>query len=568
MTEERRQTGLLARTFFARLFESELIPAGHAQVAIVVSVFAFLAAPSLILPLFLMKKYVMAAPEMVRIGLAQDRTLALLLSMIATAFISLVLWENIFPDRRDSRMLGVLPIRNRSFVVARLAAIGGMFSLLFLLTAAISSIAFALLGSMAQQPESFWRILAGHFAAVAGAEAFVFFSVVAIQCALMRVAGPSAAHRVAVGLQMVIIITVLQMPMLLPARSAFALNDAGAPLWSGTMSAALLPPLWFLSLYQSVAGVPYTGVMHLARAAALLAVLTPLLALGFYAASYARLTRLAIEGRPTARRTTAPVAGRVVRDLAARLAGTAEGAAVCAFCLRTLLRSRQHRMILAVWIGVAVALSISAALPVFVRLGMSALDRPRAGVLVGPLILAALVQTGMRSLFAIPVEIRANWAVRLGETPRLAQMVGGAAAALVLCGVLPPMLLAFATGAFFWGFGVGLSHAAFCGVLALLLVQVLMRGIDKVPFTCTYSPGKGKIGTFWPLYLTLFSMFTYGMAGTEAELLMRPRGLLIALAVLAVVATALWWLRMRRTKELHGLCFEAQPDDALTVISL
>ena len=44
-----RQLALLTRTFFGRLFESELIPPGLGQVQVVTSVFAFLAAPSLLI---------------------------------------------------------------------------------------------------------------------------------------------------------------------------------------------------------------------------------------------------------------------------------------------------------------------------------------------------------------------------------------------------------------------------------------------------------------------------------------------------------------------------------------
>ena len=58
MTSETAQTRLLARTFFARLFESELIPPGIGHVRVVTSIIAFFAAPSLVLPLLLMKKYV------------------------------------------------------------------------------------------------------------------------------------------------------------------------------------------------------------------------------------------------------------------------------------------------------------------------------------------------------------------------------------------------------------------------------------------------------------------------------------------------------------------------------
>ncbi|MBA2306450.1 MAG: hypothetical protein H0W08_28000, partial [Acidobacteria bacterium] len=485
MISERRQTLVLARSFFSRMFESDLMPPGLPQVRLVISVVAFLGAPSLVLPLLLMKKYVwLWTPDALRLAMAQDRTMALLLSMTATAFITLVIWENIFPDRRDSRALGVLPIRVRSFVLARLSAIIGLFAVLFLLTTALSSITFGVLGAMTRLPEGFVRVAVAHFLSIAGAEAFVFFGILTVQCALMSLAGPRVAHRLAVVLQIILIVTVLQMPMVLPPGSSFAINHQGVPGWSATLSAPLLAPLWFLALYQTLIGAPYEGTAHLARAAGALGILTPLAALAFFAASYRRLTRLAMEGRPMPRHNRGPRPGGAVAAVSHALTSTQPGAAVCAFTMRTLVRSRQHRMLLAVWIGVALALTISAALPMAVRLGWAAFDAPRGSLLVGPLIFAALIQTGMRSLFAIPVEIRANWAFRLREPLRLDEAVAGTAAALMICGVVPPVLLAFTSAAWLWGAAVGIKHAILCGAMAMLLVQVLMRGADRVPFTC------------------------------------------------------------------------------------
>jgi len=570
VTSEAAQTRLLARTFFARLFESELIPPGIGHARVVISLIAFFAAPSLILPLLLMKKYVWIwTPELLRTAMAQDRTMALLLSMTATAFVSLVIWENIFPDRRDSRILGVLPLRARSFVIARLFAILALFGLVFLLPTAIGSIGFGVLGAMTLMPEGFFGVAAAHFTAVAAAEGLVFFGIVTIQCALMSVAGPSAAHRLAVVLQMAIIITVLQMPMVLPPGTSFALDASGSPLWASTASARLLPPLWFLSLHEWLVGHGSPGTAPLARAAALLGVGTPVLALVFYAASYRRLTRLAIEGRPVPPRKRTPWMARAVGSLSALLTSGAEGAAVCAFTLRTAARSRQHRMLLAVWIGVAIALTVSAALPVLVRFGWTAFDHPREALLVGPLIFSALIQTGMRSLFAIPVEIRANWAVRMAETPRRAVTLDGASAALIICGVLPPALLALVSGTWLWGWKVGLLHASFSGMLAIMLSQVLMLRVDRIPFTCTYSPGSAKIGKLWPLYLTIFTTLTYVMAAAEAAMLRRGgQGFAKAILLLILVAAALRWMRTRRAGELPGLCFEAEPDDTVTEVTL
>ena len=422
-----------------------------------------------------MKKYVWlhSAAEL-RAAMAADRTMALLLAMTATAFITLVIWENIFPDRRDSRTLGVLPIRNRSFVVARLTAIVGLFSLLFLLTTALSSIAFGVLGAMTQLPEGFARVTIAHFLAVSAAEGCIFFGMLAAQCFLMIAFGPSAAHRLAVVLQIALIVTVLQMPMVLPPGQSFALTG-GMPGWAATPSAALLPPLWFLSLYQSCVGAGYEGAGHLSRAAALLGILTPIAALTFYGASYARLTRLAVEGRPVPRRSVRQAGSGLVDRASRLLTSTPAGAAVCAFTLRTAVRSRQHRMLLAVWIGVALALTISAAVPVVVRLGWKAFEVPRGALLVGPLIFSVLVQTGLRSLFAIPVEVKANWAFRMAEPVRLSEALAGGAAALTVAGVLPSMLLAFASAAWLWGPAAGVKHAIFCGAVGIVLVQVLMR---------------------------------------------------------------------------------------------
>jgi hypothetical protein len=567
VTDERRQTTLLARTFFSRMFESDLMPPGLPQVQLVISVFAFLAAPSLLLPLLLMKKYFwLWTPEAVRVAMAQDRTMAVLLSMTATAFITLVIWENIFPDRRDSRTLGVLPLRNRTFVVARLWAIVVLFSLLFLLTTAISSVAFGILGGMARLPGGFIRVALCHFLSVAAAESFVFFGIVALQCALLNVTGPSTAHRLAVVLQVALIVTVLQMPMLLPSGDSFAITAAGAPVWSETTSAFLLPPLWFLSLYQALSGVAYAGTAHLAVAAAVLGALTPLLALGFYAASYRRLTRLAIEGRPLPRRRRTPFGGRLLSAWSKALQSLPAAAAVCAFTIRTLVRSRQHRMLMAVWIGVALALTISAAVHLVVRVGWAAFEQPRGALLAGPLIFAALVQTGMRSLFAIPVEIKANWAFRQGEPSRLSEAISGAAAALLLCGVFPPVALAFVSAAGLWGLEEGLKHALFCGLLATGLAQILMRGVDRVPFTCTYTPGTARIAKLWPAYLTAFSTFSYTMASLEQEVLAQTQPFLTTVAVIAAAAALLWWLRVREARQLRSLRFDAEPLDGLTLL--
>lgn len=254
MTGEPTQVRLLARTFFRRLFESELMPPGLAQVQLVVGVVAFLAAPSAILPLLLAKKYIYYDGDALRAAMAQDRVIAILLSMTATALVTLVIWENIFPDRRDSRHLGILPITLRTFVMARLAALVGLFGVVFLGPTLLSSISFGIVSVAFAGAPGFFGFALSHFAAVGAAEAFVFFGIVGAQCAGLSLFGPNAAQRGAVVVQVLLVILLLQMPMLLPPGTSFTLGAEGVPGWREIPLAVASPPFWFLSLFDCVAG--------------------------------------------------------------------------------------------------------------------------------------------------------------------------------------------------------------------------------------------------------------------------------------------------------------------------
>jgi hypothetical protein len=564
------QTRLLTRTFFGRMFESDLMPQGLPQVQLVTGVIAFLAAPALLLPLLLAKKYVWLAghPDLMRASIAQDRTLALLLAMLATTMITMVIWENIFPDRRDSRNLGVLPIAERRFVVARLTAIVALFALVFGAGTLLESVSFAIVQANFSDDAPGALVLAANLITVGGAAAVVFFGILAAQCAVLSIAGPDLAHRIAVIVQIIAVVLVLQMPLLLPGRDLYIASGGVAPPWTQTPAAWALPPLWFLSLYELIATGQYEETRRVAYLTAAAVVAVPVAALTFYAASYRRLTRLAIEGRPSSGRRPRLGIGRM-QSLAVRLfARVPVRAAVCTFTLRTLARSRQHRMLMAIWVGLAFACIISGALPLLVRHGWGALSEPRAAILVAPLILAALTQAGMRSLFAIPTEIKANWVFRLNEPRRLPDAIAGASASLIVAGVVPPVLLAFVSGWMLWGIAVGIMHAAFCGVLGVLLAQLLTRSIDKVPFTCTYLPGKGNLSKLWPAYLTAFSLYTYTMAALEEDLLASTAAYAWALAAFTALAATAAWSRSRNARQLVNLRFQEEPADAVTVVTI
>jgi hypothetical protein len=287
--------------------------------------------------------------------------------------------------------------------------------------------------------------------------------------------------------------------------------------------------------------------------------------LTFYVTSYRRMMRLALEGTGVSSAKRPTLQGLV--PLAARMTTLSPAArAICAFTLRTVIRSRQHRMLLAGWLGLAFAIAASGTVPMFLNDGWSAFDQPRTGILAVPLVFTALILVGMRMVFAIPSEIRANWTLKSRPPIPVRDALNGAAAALAAAAILP-VLFAWLSATGLWGMRIGLIHSAFCATLGLLLAQLLAIGLDKVPFTCTYVPGKARFVKLWPLYLTAFSFYTYTMAGLEAVFLERG-GILRALAILLLLAGAATYFRARRASEVETLRFEEEPSDTLTVLGV
>ena len=142
-----KQTTLLARTFFVKLFESELMPAGLPQVQLMIWSVVLIATPTLTLPGMFAQKYtgLWAKPGTLSAAINTDRMVLITFAMIALGFVALVIWESVFPDRRDARILGALPISTPTFVAARTLAVAALFGLFFATLGAIPSVLFGCL---------------------------------------------------------------------------------------------------------------------------------------------------------------------------------------------------------------------------------------------------------------------------------------------------------------------------------------------------------------------------------------------------------------------------------------
>ena len=552
------RTLLLTRTFFARFFESDLMPSGLPQVQLVVWSLALLAVPGLLFPVKFALGYSMASEKGLSLvePMLLHRLLFITLTMTAIGLVALVIWDGVFPDRRDARILTSLPVPHRVLVTARLLALSALCGLFLLgVNAGPTLIYGSAVGAYGGY--GMLRGVLAHFVAASLAGVFVFTSLVALQGLVLNVGGRRSADRLSLAMQVMFVVVLLQMIFFLPRMAPVLLRG----LDRGWVQA--IPSVWFLGLYDVVGGRPAPGSARLALTALAATGLSTGTAIGFFIGTHGRLSKRALE--------TPPIEGRfklISKSAAAVmrwLGGHGVGKAAFDFTLRTLGRARSHRLLMATYIGVALAFVGSALVPLVVRIGMEGFHTPTIETLSAPFFLSFFSLLGMRVAMAIPVEPKASWAVRLGEPVQRAAAINGVRRALIVIGVVPSVLLAAATALTLWNVRAALLHAFVVFVMGWLLTELLLMRFPKLPFTCTYFPGNSKIRTLWPLYLIAFTNYTLTTAAFEYAML-RRFSLRPFLIFVIVVGGAILVLTIRRhvnLRRLERFRFEEEDPEAI-----
>jgi hypothetical protein len=285
-------------------------------------------------------------------------------------------------------------------------------------------------------------------------------------------------------------------------------------------------------------GTPFFTRLAAIAGAAFVAALT--LAVGSYSYLYRRFDRVMM--RPAG---ASSGSHRRAGVYIGRMRG-AQFSAISAFTRLTLARSALHQ-------GVFVAVSACGAGVVLNSfIGAEAIPRLQSyeqalasAAVWSPFALVFAMTLAVRAAVVLPIEPRANWVFRMTEidSSRVDQ-VDAVVHAMVRLGVIAPlaMLLPIAWVMFRW-------EALFCTSVSLLagllLVELEMGGWRRIPFTCSYVPGKRFVGLTALIGFAAFVVFTTVGSG----LVWYSRGHRTGwLVVIAVLGTAVWQRRRRRAR--------------------
>ena len=533
----------------------------------------------LFLPRLMGRKYVAIReiPDVYHAIVVGDTLMTFAFAMLIVAFAAAFAGDSMFPDETDFRVLTPLPVTRAFVFSAKLRAVAWYLGLAIVVVSLALQVPFTAI-SGGPQAERTWLVRAALYSAASmAASLFAATAVMAVQGFIVMCAPGRYLRPLSVGARTAMLCGVV---LLLPLAGRLPGIARGFAAESRLLF--LAPPAWFVGLQRIVSGVGGAYEVRLA----LVAVAALVLAISVVAVSYVLLYRrfdvLMLSQSQAQTRREARGDVRLKPEIEVRLkpdttsgamtSGATEQARVIArFAVRTLWRSPLHQVVFlgvaACGVGWSVNGLLAAGLLNWLRDGGVPSPRLAAAATSMPFVLLLTGVTGLRAALMLPQDPRANWIFRLREDEehRPAQLDAVERLFMrlvvwpVLVCVLPLQWALLGADAL-----VGLPIAYLAGVI---LVELVIRTWRRIPFTCSYIPGKRNVALTFLIALTAYNFFTTIGAGLTALARFHPSRLLIVVGMLMMGAAALRRYRLRSWGQAP-LMFDDDPPDFVQPLQL
>ncbi len=134
---------------------------------------------------------------------------------------------------------------------------------------------------------------------------------------------------------------------------------------------------------------------------------------------------------------------------------------------------------------------------------------------------------------------------------------------------LAPLWLSAAALLFpIWPWGPALGHLVVLGLLGVILADICLHEFQKIPFTCSYLPGRSNIHITFGLSILVVVEITDGAAFLELPALGNAAHYASMLGVLFVAALVARWRASPASWEDPTLQFEEVPPWSLIALEL
>jgi hypothetical protein len=553
----------LTRHFFREFFYLRFLTdtgADSVKRAIIGSVSGLLAL-SILFPQFVVGRYAtMRTAEEYRRALLSDQLFTICVAMLIAGFVAALVCQSLFPDETDYRVLTPLPVTRRLVFATKLLAMILFASIFVLSTNLIFGLAFGAAAAGRWAEHGILQRMLAHAGAAGLASIFAGASVMSVQ-GLIAVLSPRAHLRsVSLVTQTAMISAlILSLPAIAHASRYAVLLQTGAAL------AFAVPPVWFLGLEQVLLGHRDPYLLKLAVVALIGVAGAIVVIAACYLAIYRRFDQLVLRtSQMPSRPRLWPAWSRRVSDQ--HLARQA----FARFTTTTIRRSGLHQVVFCSLSAIGVAVAANSAI------GFGTGSTPRAqaaiawrfveAILEMPLVFFFFSVAAVRTALLLPLDVRANWVFRLTEDPATKpQLLAAVEQSVIWLAIIPYVALTLVVQGVVLGATIAVRVALPTALLGLVLVEWVLRRWHRIPFTCTYIPGKRPLAHSMLLTLAAFVVFINIGGGLIHVSLDRPFRYVILCGALL---SAFVLLRRARLSNSRGVALEFEdtlPDD-VTVI--
>lgn len=473
----------------------------------------------------------------------------LVMAGLLAALTAVIEWDELLPTRTDFLVLGPLPLPAGALPASKLAALATMLAA----AAALANGAWIVLFPLVTAPGAdnmplAIRGMAAHCLMV-GLESLAAISVVLTLRCLGDWIGDGFSRAVRLGCA-VAVLSALAVAPALSAPSLFHFFSRWG--WPGHV---LLIVLGIDRALAGIAASPAGTRAVVGCVAAAIAVAAMLYALSWRKRQREALARVAESRRPTAW----PVYERwLLRQPRAR--------AVFRFSRLTLTRSSRHGLSMSVWLAVGSALTLAELGWQRWQAAFYSLRDLQVAVLAAPLVICFFLLVGLRQIVSIPITLRSQWLFRMAEGGAETERLDAARHLFLAYAIVPVLAPSVPLYVWLWGWTLALPHLVYCGLLALILAELLLARWPKLPFTCVHVPGRANVKMLFPFYWLAFTTFAYGSCRLELVLFAHPFQLVLLLFGLLMVYLVLVRRDGGWRATLTGCQFDDEPEPVVLEI--
>ncbi|HEU5234636.1 MAG TPA: hypothetical protein VFU50_17375 [Terriglobales bacterium] len=567
MLSEAKQVKILFRAFLSRILDFELLSNGAESQNLLVQFAALLGAFSFVLTILLVPRYGTSTQSHAAliVNAWHDEEFLIATTIAVSAFLMVLSWDTLIPDRRDCIALGVLPVRSRTILLAKLAAIGSATGAAVVLVNIFTSFCYPLV--LLPSAGGFFTLLRtflAYWITMLAAGIFIACAVLSIQGILTQVLPQRLFFRISGLLQVTVFFFVLAIyflkPPLATPRDLFASRPSQWLLWT--------PSYWFFGLFHKLNGSAPGRAFNWLALRAIWALLASLLGAAVaYALSYARTMRRIVEQPDILPAERSHGTGMLVRWLQRRAFRKPLQRALVLFTARTLARSRQHRLLIAFYFGIGVAI----ALAYFNTFRESNVQErlPIHAFITASLFLLFFAILSVRASFVLPHTLRANWVFRTTLVHRPSEYLNAVRSSLYLISAFPIWIVCAVLFAGMWSGRPALEHILVLILIGVFMVERSLNGFRKIPFACSYLPGKANLKVTLALYGSIIFFGMNALGAIETWTLNRLVAYVVVLIVVAAFAAVAFHRRAEFANAPHiSLQFDDVPPDSFFSLDL